>query len=271
MKFAATSLFTVVSAFLLAAPASYGPCLLATDPGTGVGSGPKIHFEQRVHDFGAMRSDTPLSHPWEYRNLGDADLEILNVRTNCGCTATVTDKTPVPPGGTGILRVDFDPSGINGTVRKTLAVSSNDPVNARILLTIKATVTLVDEQERSGDGHPPTAGRSMFFGDCATCHAAPAGEKSGEDLYRAVCAMCHGEKGEGAPAPGLRSPGHLAARSAEDLATTISYGAADPHMPGFIDLMGGPLSRQQVDSLVELIRGWEPLDPPDAGGAEGSN
>jgi hypothetical protein len=28
-------------------------------------------------------------------------------------------------------------------------------------------------------------------------------------------------------------------------------------MPGFLDLMGGPLDAAQVDSLVRLMRSWE--------------
>jgi hypothetical protein len=61
----------------------------------------------------------------------------------------------------------------------------------------------------------------------------------------------------------LRSPGFLEANPAGRIETAIAYGAADPRMPGFINLMGGPLTREQIDTLVEMIRGWEPLTDKD--------
>jgi len=111
--------------------------------------------------------------------------------------------------------------------------------------------------------HPRVTGQSLLMGDCASCHAAPAEGKSGEELYGVVCGMCHGASAEGAAhGPSLRSSDYLASRDDEELWEAIAYGTSNPGMPGFSELMGGPLSDRQIRSLVELLRGWGPLSAP---------
>ena len=222
--------------------------------------GPRIRFDETTHDFGEMRSDQKLGYGWVFHNDGDMPLKIQHTRTSCGCTASVIDESEVPPGGEGILQVSLDAAGLQGSVRKTLTVTSNDPVNTAIRLTIRAKVKSV-EMARGSEGHPITSGQSLLMGQCATCHSKPAEGKSGEELYVAICAMCHGSSGEGerGRGPSLLVPEYFSSRSDEELATGIAYGTANPRMPGFSTLMGGPLSKAQIQSLVELLRSWGPL------------
>lgn len=224
---------------------------------------PKIRFETTSHDFGALDSDQVVEYEWTLHNDGGAPLEILGVKPQCGCTVTTPTEGPIPPGGSGVLKVRFDPAGMSGSIRKSLAVMCNDPSAPRVLLTVRAEVRHVPVKRAPGE-HPPTAGQSMLVGECATCHAAPAAGKTGEDLYRAVCAMCHGPDGSGIHAPSIRAPDYLGSRSDDELASAISYGTANPKMPGFVDLMGGPLSTDQIDSLVRLMREWGPLSAREA-------
>jgi mono/diheme cytochrome c family protein len=241
--------------------------VIATHPAVGSDygtRGPRLRFDARTHDFGELRSDQgAVAYRWVYHNDGDAPLKILSTRPSCGCTATVVEEGEVSPGETGTLEVTFDPSRQHGTVRKTLAVTSNDPSEPSVLLTIRAKVEVVTPPEPEAGAHPPIRGQSLLMGDCATCHAQPASGKTGEPLWSAVCAMCHGPEGEGTEhGPGLRAPDYLSSRDDEDLATAIAYGTSNPRMPGFVELMGGPLSQEQVSSLVELVRRWGPLSEP---------
>lgn len=222
---------------------------------------PRIRFDESTHDFGALRSDQPTEYAWPFHNDGDAPLTILGTRPSCGCTATTLSDEPVPPGGTGHLRVTFDPAGMEGSIRKTLAVVSDDPERSRMLLTILAEVEPVEVRREEG-AHPRIAGRSMLVGDCASCHAAPAAGKAGRPLYDAVCAMCHGADGDGPLAPSIREPSYLASRTDAELHDVLAYGTANPKMPGFSELMGGPLDEDQIASLVLLMRSWETDSPP---------
>jgi mono/diheme cytochrome c family protein len=70
--------------------------------------------------------------------------------------------------------------------------------------------------------------------------------------------MCHGPEGQGRLAPGLRAGDYLSAHDDQALAQAIAYGTPNPKMPGFSDLMGGPLDANQIASLVRLLRAWGP-------------
>jgi mono/diheme cytochrome c family protein len=217
------------------------------------GQGPRITFEKTTHDFGQMKSTEKKDYTWIFHNDGDQPLEIHDIKAACGCTVTTMDNKIIQAGSSGELKVTFDASDYSGSVRKSIAIATNDPANPRFLLTVVADVTMV-EKKRDESGHPAIKGQSMFYGDCAECHAAPAAGRSGADLYAVACAMCHGDRGQGGSAPDLRSP--------PDPETTLTYGAPNPKMPGFSDMMGGPLTAEQIRSLVELIRQWdtEPAD-----------
>ena len=70
-------------------------------------------------------------------------------------------------------------------------------------------------------------------------------------LWEAVCAMCHGPTGSA-----LSKFVH--SHDAAALTQTIAYGTANPKMPGFSSLMGGPLNEAQVASLVRFLRSFPP-------------
>jgi mono/diheme cytochrome c family protein len=221
------------------------------------GGGAAIRFSETTHDFGTIRSDQKQTISWTYRNEGRAALEILNTAPSCGCTSAVQGDS-VPPGGTGSMTVTYDPAGQSGGVRKTLTVFTNDPVHPRTILTLLAKVVPNDEEPMPG-GHPRFTGQSLLMGSCAGCHATAGQGRSGKELYGAVCAMCHGAVAEGGKAPGLRDSAYLASHDDKALAEAIAYGTANPKMPGFSDLMGGPLDASQIASLVKLLRTWGPI------------
>ena len=220
-------------------------------------TGPAIRFDETTHDFGTIRADAKQSFSWSYRNVGSAPLEIRGTAPSCGCTVSTPPDASVPPGGTGALAIVYDPAWQSGGVHKTIAVMSNDPEHPRTILSIKAQVIPLDE-EPMPNGHPRFTGQSLLMGKCAGCHAGAAAGKSGAELYGAVCAMCHGAKGDGGLAPGLRARDYLASHDDKALGEAIAYGTANPKMPGFSDLMGGPLSASQIASLVKLLRDWGP-------------
>lgn len=220
-------------------------------------SSPSIRFETLTHDFGTIPSSAKRSFSWPYRNVGSSPLEITATVPSCGCTASVAEPATVPAGGAGILSVTYDPAGQSGDVRKTITVVTNDPARPRTILTILAKVVAEDLPAVPG-AHPRFTGQSLLMGSCTTCHAAPARGKSGAALWDAVCAMCHGPNGEGGTAPAWRPGGRLDGLDDEALASAIAYGTANPKMPGFSELMGGPLDAAQVASLVRLLRSWAP-------------
>ena len=245
-------------------PLAAGFCLLllCLSVGTGFASeGPRIVFDTVSHDFGDMTSDQTSEVNWVFRNEGDETLEIVNTKSSCGCTMSLGKGTRVEPGESGEILVRFNAAGQSGRLRKTLAVTTNDPTHSITRLTIRAHVTPIDLPQVEG-GHPPIVGQSLLMGDCGSCHSIPAADKKGPELWAVVCAMCHGDDGQGSRGPSLRDPSFLSSRDDTELEIGISYGTANPAMPGFSRLMGGPLDEAQVKSLVELLRQWGVKETP---------
>ncbi len=81
----------------------------------------------------------------------------------------------------------------------------------------------------------------------------------GDSVYRARCASCHGEQGQGNTAMSLNNPQFLADASDAFIRHAIAEGRADTEMPGYAT----ELTSQAIDDLVVLIRSWQqPADGP---------
>ena len=80
--------------FLLQTQAAVGPAFVWLTPTT--------------HDFGDLNLNVPAPHEFKFKNVGDAPLQIDNVRSICGCTATEWSESPVLPGKEGFVKVEFD-------------------------------------------------------------------------------------------------------------------------------------------------------------------
>ena len=92
---------------------------------------PKIEFTEQEYDFGSFEpvgNDTLQSHSFRFLNIGQQPLVIIHVASGCGCTRPQYTKTPIQPGDTGIVTVNYKGYGQPiGNFRKSVTVYSNDP------------------------------------------------------------------------------------------------------------------------------------------------
>lgn len=84
----------------------------------------------------------------------------------------------------------------------------------------------------------------------------------GEDIWGFNCASCHGLSGEGGIAPALNSTQFLQSATDEQARTLIAVGIPGSQMSAYSLDHGGPLTSEQIRSVVAYIRSWEP-DAPD--------
>lgn len=91
---------------------------------------PVIAFEKQTHDFGRLVMGEKVSYTFRFTNIGEADLIISHVSTNCGCTVPEYTKEPVKPGETGNLSVTFDSKNRKGFQNKTITVITNTQPNS---------------------------------------------------------------------------------------------------------------------------------------------
>lgn len=104
---------------------------------------PVMTFDKSEHDFGTIEQGAPQETTFTFTNTGNAPLIITNATSSCGCTVPSYPKnTPIAPGESGELLVNFNGSGLN-QVTKTITVTANTE-NASEILKIKAFISPKD-------------------------------------------------------------------------------------------------------------------------------
>lgn len=91
-------------------------------------------------DFGEIVQGDKAEHTFHFRNAGDGDLVIEQVRSSCGCTAALLSATRIPSGGDGEVKAAFDSRGFRGPVSKSVYLYSNDRSKPVTELRVRAVV-----------------------------------------------------------------------------------------------------------------------------------
>jgi hypothetical protein len=93
-----------------------------------------ISFDNLNHNFGNIKEvDGIVEHTFEFKNTGKQALILNAVRASCGCTTPEWSKEPIPPGGSGSIKVSFNPLRRPGAFRKSITVQSNAKTKTTIL------------------------------------------------------------------------------------------------------------------------------------------
>ena len=86
---------------------------------------PKIKFDSEVFDFGKIKEGEKVTHTFKLKNTGNIDLIISGSETSCGCTLAKIPTTPIPPGGTAEIDIEFDATDKKGMQHKTILLQTN--------------------------------------------------------------------------------------------------------------------------------------------------
>jgi hypothetical protein len=99
----------------------------------------KIKFDTTYYDYGTLIQGEKVIYTFKFKNIGDADLVILDAYSTCGCTVPNYNKEPIAPGSDGKIEVLFDSSGKRGIQYKTVTLKLNTKQKEKSL-NIKANV-----------------------------------------------------------------------------------------------------------------------------------
>jgi mono/diheme cytochrome c family protein len=240
-----------------------------------------LAYDFESKEYNAKVGDTNAHFTFWLTNVSKEVVAINSVRTSCGCTVAQLPETPwkLAPGTNGPIEVSVNLLGKSGTIVKSVTVDSTAGGKSLLVKvnipTPANTVAAANAAPNSGDVdriknmQSALSDRQVVFKnkDCAKCHADPALDKNGlavlgQPLYKGVCANCHDSPQRASMVPDLkdvRRPTHP--RSHEDWRKWIASGRVGSMMPAFSKLEGGPLTDQQINSLVDYLSSTIPNTP----------
>lgn len=111
---------------------------LVTNPNTADSADPnanlaKISFEREIHDFGKITQGERVETAFAFTNTGEADLIISSAKGSCGCTVPEWPKEPIPPGGKGEIKVQFNSEGKSGEQHKQVTIVANTQPSTNVV------------------------------------------------------------------------------------------------------------------------------------------
>ena len=233
------------------APTNPPPVVVVTNvPSPAPTALPVLTWDSDVKESNAKLGEMTVSTTYFLTNASPLPAVIISIVSSCGCTTAHLPPMPwtLAPGTDGKIDVTMNLAGKSGTVIKTITVNST--AGPKML---QFRVTIPDLQmERSANMQLALADRqAVFKGNCASCHVTPGEGKKSAELYTAVCGICHDGAHRASMVPDLRHLPHPTSR--DHWRAWITGGKPGSMMPAFEKAQGGPLTAEQIDSLVEHL------------------
>lgn len=108
--------------------------------GQSPASAPRAVLANKAYTFDEVLEGEVVSHAFVIENQGPVPLDILNIRTSCGCTTARRPKS-IAPGSSGQIEVKGDTRGYGGHVfDKRITVYTNDPLSPELHLRLMGPV-----------------------------------------------------------------------------------------------------------------------------------
>lgn len=114
--------------------------------GTAASYSQEVRFDALEKDLGDIRPLTSASTEFiVYNERGDT-LLLSQPKPSCGCTASVLDRTDIPPGDSAVIEVRFSASpGMMGQMSKTIAVRERTEHGLHDLAKLRIKVRIVGD------------------------------------------------------------------------------------------------------------------------------
>jgi len=232
-------------------------CLFATPKATaGLFSNTNLNWDSETKATNIMSGASEAHFTFSFTNVSSTNVTILSVHPSCGCTTAQLPPLPwvIAPGTNGQIGIKVNIAAKSGTLSKTITVGTDtDSETLSVKITIDPSTNSMAGVDRAKNVMAAQVDRqSVFSGDCASCHVNQGKGKFSKELYDADCGICHEGPNRATMVPNL----HTIAQTtdAEFWRTWISYGRPHSLMPAFATTEGGPLTDEQIATLVDYLR-----------------
>ena len=92
-----------------------------------------ISLTEIEFDFGKIPQGKPVTHVFEFKNIGSTPFSLDNVQASCGCTTPEWNKDVVAPGATSKITVGYNAQN-EGTFAKPVTITYNGNQTRQIII-----------------------------------------------------------------------------------------------------------------------------------------
>lgn len=213
---------------------------------------PALAWDATFKETFARSGDTNVVVSFRFTNATPTEFTIEKVTTSCGCSLAVLPVQPwrLKPDDTGEITVRTDLRGKRGVLVKSAILYTSGGIKV-LTFQINIQAPLNEAQRQKNQAFAKADRQAVFKDDCVRCHVEPTRGKTGKELFAAACGICHETEHRASMVPDLRV---LKAPATPDYwRGIITKGKPDSLMPAFATTEGGPLTEEQVRSLVEFL------------------
>ena len=101
---------------------------------------PNLELANDYFDFGTADEGATVSHEFEIKNSGNADLRIERIVPGCRCAVPSLSSDVIKPGETAKITVELKTEGFSGKITRKIRLFSNDKEQAMSFLTMEGQV-----------------------------------------------------------------------------------------------------------------------------------
>jgi hypothetical protein len=91
-----------------------------------------ISLKETEFDFGKIPQGKPVTHIFEFKNIGITPFALDNVQASCGCTTPEWKKDTIPPGATSQITVGYNAQN-EGPFAKPVTITYNGNQSKQII------------------------------------------------------------------------------------------------------------------------------------------
>lgn len=95
----------------------------------------RITWTQSAIDVGATKRNNAVSATFELKNTGNAPLIISRVEADCDCTAPEWPRTPIMPGQTAVITLQYDASSAGQFQKGAIVTANTTPAQHSLIMT----------------------------------------------------------------------------------------------------------------------------------------
>jgi mono/diheme cytochrome c family protein len=207
-------------------------------------------WQSTSKSYQAKRGETNAYFSFPFANGSSNEIVVHSLRASCDCTAPkMPFRLPgkLLPGEAGQMEVNVDLRDRSEPFKQTISIETSAGTD-QVTMDIKTPELTARERDQRAAFADRQA---VFKGDCVRCHLRPALGKPIGEQCKVLCGTCHDSTRRDKTVPELAVSEKTADKAYWE--QWVRRGKPGTFMPAFSKQFGGPLTEDQIESLIAYL------------------